>query len=116
MLAVSRGLWSLLYRPLDQFADTRHALLGNPAGVRCVQLDDSNRCQLFGHPSHPTVCGSLKPVLEMCGEHDTQAMRFLTWLETNTQGGVSRDADESIPPLRLLQDAQRCMAVMMSHY
>lgn len=59
---------------------------GKPAGVRCVQLDDDNRCQLFGHPSRPAVCGSLKPAAEMCGEHDAQAMRFLTWLETSTRG------------------------------
>lgn len=57
---------------------------GKPAGVRCIQLDEGNRCKLFGDPARPAVCGSLRPTLEMCGEHNAQAMQFLTWLETST--------------------------------
>ena len=29
---------------------------GKPAGVRCVQLDDEQRCRLFGRPERPAVC------------------------------------------------------------
>lgn len=59
---------------------------GKPAGVRCVQLDASDRCQLFGDPLRPAVCASLKPSAEMCGADRTQAMRFLERLERLTAG------------------------------
>ncbi len=57
---------------------------GKAAGERCVQLDDNNRCLLFGHASRPQVCIDLKPSAEMCGDSAEQAMRFLGWLETET--------------------------------
>lgn len=57
---------------------------GKPAGVRCIQLDEQNRCRIFEDPARPAVCGSLQPAMEMCGESDVHAMRFLTWLETST--------------------------------
>ena len=57
---------------------------GKPAGVRCVQLDASDRCQLFGDPRRPAVCASLQPSAEMCGADRTQAMRFLDRLERLT--------------------------------
>ena len=63
---------------------------GKPAGVRCVQLDDENRCRLFGDPARPAVCTRLRPSPEMCGENDdvtithAHAMRFLAALERAT--------------------------------
>lgn len=57
---------------------------GKPAGVRCIQLDDENRCKIFGDPARPAVCGSLQPGPEMCGSSNEAAMRYLTWLETST--------------------------------
>jgi hypothetical protein len=54
---------------------------GKPAGVRCVQLDAANQCRLFGRPERPTVCASLKPAKEMCGESDAEAMANLIRLE-----------------------------------
>jgi Fe-S-cluster containining protein len=57
---------------------------GKPAGVRCVQLDDQDRCRLFGRPERPAVCGSLTPSEEMCGDSREQAMRWLGWLERET--------------------------------
>ncbi|HEY1089990.1 MAG TPA: YkgJ family cysteine cluster protein, partial [Burkholderiaceae bacterium] len=33
---------------------------GKPAGVRCIQLDDADRCKIFGRPERPAVCGSLQ--------------------------------------------------------
>ncbi len=57
---------------------------GKPAGVRCVQLDDSLRCQLFGLPERPAVCDSLQPSDEMCGTDREQAMHFLHRLEQLT--------------------------------
>lgn len=52
--------------------------------IRCVQLDDALRCKIFGEPSRPAVCASLKPSIDMCGDNSEQAMIFLQRLETLT--------------------------------
>jgi hypothetical protein len=57
---------------------------GKPAGVRCVQLDDANRCRIFGQPERPAVCSGLKPEVEMCGADADAAMAFLAELERAT--------------------------------
>ena len=57
---------------------------GKPAGVRCVQLDERDRCRIFGHPERPAVCASLRPSLEMCGETREHALHFLRRLEALT--------------------------------
>lgn len=58
---------------------------GKPAGVPCPHLDAALRCQLFGQPERPAVCGSLQPSEEMCGSHREQAMRWLGYLEEATR-------------------------------
>jgi len=58
--------------------------LGKPAGVRCVQLDAANRCQIFGQPERPAVCGQLAPGLQMCGSSSVHAMLYLARLEALT--------------------------------
>jgi uncharacterized protein len=60
---------------------------GKPAGVRCVQLDDEERCRLFGRPERPAVCTSLQPTADMCGERRSHAMQWLQRLEQATQPG-----------------------------
>jgi len=57
---------------------------GKPAGVRCVQLDEKNRCRIFGRPERPAFCGGLQPAPDMCGSSDAQAMVWLTTLERET--------------------------------
>lgn len=57
---------------------------GKPAGVPCVQLDAQLNCRIFGQPSRPAVCASLKPSAEMCGDNREQAMIFLQRLESQT--------------------------------
>jgi Fe-S-cluster containining protein len=57
---------------------------GKPAGVRCVQLDAENRCQIFGRPDRPAVCSSLLPENEMCGDDREHALRYLAHLEQST--------------------------------
>ncbi len=57
---------------------------GKPAGVRCVQLSDDNRCRLYGKPERPEVCSRLSPSREMCGETADDALRYLTELERLT--------------------------------
>ena len=58
---------------------------GKPAGERCVQLTADNRCKLFGWPDRPTVCCSLRPSMEMCGNNNLAAMEYLSRLESLTQ-------------------------------
>jgi hypothetical protein len=58
---------------------------GKPAGVRCVQLDDADRCRLFGRPERPAVCSSLQPTADMCGPSRTHALRWLQRLEEATR-------------------------------
>lgn len=65
---------------------------GKPAGVRCVQLDEADRCRIFGHPERPAVCGSLAPSADMCGESREQAMRWLGWMERETCPEPGRSA------------------------
>jgi hypothetical protein len=60
---------------------------GKPAGVRCIQLDDEERCKIFGQPERPAVCGSLQPKEAMCGQSREHAMRWLSWLESQTEPG-----------------------------
>jgi uncharacterized protein len=57
---------------------------GKPAGQRCVQLDDEERCRLFGRPERPVVCASLLPHAEMCGDSREQALNWLARLERQT--------------------------------
>lgn len=63
---------------------------GKPEGVRCVQLDDDNRCKIFGRPERPAFCASLQPNIEMCGSDDLEnprqyAVAWLTELEALTK-------------------------------
>lgn len=57
---------------------------GKPAGVRCIQLDVDNRCQLFGRPERPAVCGSLLPAPDLCGRDAGDAMWLIGELERAT--------------------------------
>jgi uncharacterized protein len=59
---------------------------GKPAGVRCVQLGEGNRCRIFDRPERPAVCSGLKPSDEMCGASREHAMSYLAVLERATMG------------------------------
>lgn len=59
---------------------------GKPAGVRCVQLSEDNRCLLFGRPERPRVCAGFKPS-RMCGENREQALEYLRRLEEDSAPG-----------------------------
>ena len=58
---------------------------GKPAGVPCPHLDEALRCRLFGRPARPTVCGSLPPSAEMCGDRREYALVFLQRMEEATR-------------------------------
>ncbi len=63
---------------------------GKPAAVRCIQLDQEDRCKLFGSGLRPRVCVSLAPSAEMCGDDRAQAMTWLTELEERTRTPAAR--------------------------
>ncbi len=63
---------------------------GKPAGAPCVQLDEQQRCRLFGQPERPAVCASLRPMAEMCGNSRAQALAWLGRLEALTQPALAR--------------------------
>ena len=58
---------------------------GKPAGVRCMHLSADNRCNLFGDPRRPKVCGQFQASSEFCGASRAEALRLLSELELLTQ-------------------------------
>jgi hypothetical protein len=58
---------------------------GKPAGVRCIQLDNENKCLLYRSPKRPAVCLGLKPSADMCGRNYEEAMANLKFLEEATR-------------------------------
>lgn len=58
---------------------------GKPAGVRCIQLTQDQRCAIFGRPERPAFCAGLAPSAEMCGRSTQDALAYLGWLERETQ-------------------------------
>ncbi|MES2758244.1 MAG: YkgJ family cysteine cluster protein [Pseudomonadota bacterium] len=57
---------------------------GKPAGVRCIQLAEDNRCLIFGQPQRPAFCAGLQPSREMCGSGRPHAIVWLAALELAT--------------------------------
>jgi Fe-S-cluster containining protein len=57
---------------------------GKPAGIRCIQLTDDNKCKIFRQKDRPKVCGSLAPSEEMCGKTSEEALIYLKNLEELT--------------------------------
>jgi hypothetical protein len=68
--------------------------LGKPAGVRCVQLDEDDRCRIFGRPERPACCGGLQPSAAMCGESRAQALHWLERLEEATRPQTDRQPSD----------------------
>jgi hypothetical protein len=54
---------------------------GKPAGVRCAQLSDDNRCLLYGDPRRPQACVRFRPSPEVCGASRAKALRLLAEME-----------------------------------
>ena len=57
---------------------------GNPAGLRCVQLDEHNLCRLFGDPRRPDVCRRFDYDTELCGSNRDDALDRIAALEVAT--------------------------------
>jgi hypothetical protein len=60
---------------------------GKPAGVRCVNLDESGLCRLWGTELYPAVCRGFRPMRDVCGENSEQALALIAALEKSTQPG-----------------------------
>ena len=58
---------------------------GKPAGVRCVQLLEDQRCAIFGRPERPACCSGLQPSAEMCGVDREHALHWLARLDDATR-------------------------------
>jgi len=58
---------------------------GKPAGVRCVQLSEDNRCKLFGKPERPAVCVAFKAEEAVCGATREEAFFLLAMMEADTE-------------------------------
>jgi hypothetical protein len=58
---------------------------GKPAYQRCVQLDEANRCLLFGKLERPAVCVSYSASVELCGSTNEYAFVQLEKLERATR-------------------------------
>ncbi len=52
--------------------------------MRCLNLSEDNRCQLFGKPERPAFCLSLRPNEDMCGSSRAEALQLLEHLEQAT--------------------------------
>lgn len=63
---------------------------GKSAGVRCVQLDDDNRCKIFGKPERPKVCSDFQAETEFCGINREEALHRMQTLELITQTGAGK--------------------------
>ncbi|MBB1201600.1 YkgJ family cysteine cluster protein [Enterobacteriaceae bacterium 89] len=57
---------------------------GKPANTPCIQLDEHQRCKIFGSPLRPKVCAGLKPSADMCFTSRQEAMTYLLHLEEST--------------------------------
>lgn len=58
---------------------------GKPEGVRCVNLDEGNKCRVWGTAEYPEVCRDFRPMLEVCGETREDALALIAELERRTR-------------------------------
>jgi Fe-S-cluster containining protein len=65
---------------------------GKAAGQRCVHLDVSLRCKLFGDPRRPKFCGTFAAEPDNCGDSREQALVILAELEVFTLPSLSSPA------------------------
>lgn len=57
---------------------------GKPAGVRCVNLDNSNNCIIHNSELYPSICRSFSADIEMCGTTNEHAYKYIEELEVYT--------------------------------
>lgn len=57
---------------------------GKPASVRCLHLDDENKCLIFLLPQRPLVCHGFKATPDACGNTRDEALAILSEWEVLT--------------------------------
>jgi len=57
---------------------------GKPAGVRCLHLDNENKCSIFLQPNRPLVCSGFQATEDACGSTKEEAMAILSEWEVMT--------------------------------
>jgi Fe-S-cluster containining protein len=57
---------------------------GKAAGERCVNLDASGRCALWGKAEYPDVCRNFRPAPDVCGTDAASALALIAALEAAT--------------------------------
>ncbi|WP_296062719.1 YkgJ family cysteine cluster protein [uncultured Amphritea sp.] len=57
---------------------------GKPAGVPCVNLDESFNCTLWNSAGYPSLCRAFQADEEHCGENRHQALITLARMESET--------------------------------
>ncbi|EKO3839029.1 zinc/iron-chelating domain-containing protein [Vibrio parahaemolyticus] len=57
---------------------------GKPAGVRCIQLNESNLCSIFNSAARPAVCEEFKSDAVICHSGPEEALKILSELENTT--------------------------------
>lgn len=62
--------------------------LGKPAALRCLHLDNENKCSIFLQPNRPLVCRNFQATEDACGSTKEEAMAILSEWERLT-GSVS---------------------------
>lgn len=67
---------------------------GKPAAVRCLHLDEENKCSIFLHPSRPLVCSGFQATEDACGSSREEAMAILSEWEALT------GATQSLPKMK----------------
>jgi Fe-S-cluster containining protein len=64
---------------------------GKPAGVRCPQLTEDNRCKVHGLRERPAVCASFPVSVEHCSSGREEALLLLAEMERLTGSGPGRE-------------------------
>ena len=57
---------------------------GKPAAVRCLHLDNGNKCSIFLQPGRPRVCRGFQATEDACGSTQEEAMAILSEWEMLT--------------------------------
>jgi uncharacterized protein len=50
---------------------------GKPAGVRCINLLEDYKCDIYTYNDKPKVCTDFKPDPEFCGANREEALKIL---------------------------------------
>jgi len=54
---------------------------GKPKNIRCIHLDENNKCKLYNSPDRPLVCSKCKPDPDFCGNSFDEAIKIFNSLE-----------------------------------